>query len=462
MNIFKILLVSATLMFTQLVFGEDATQTTDAVNAATAVAKIESAASSLASAFKSASAITSADLTSGAESVYNLMLNNKSGTDNTTSSISTTTVAKINESQKTHWNLINETKEVALDKTKYLAESLNCTRYSVVGICISYTISLKGIHFHTHIAVEHYVRDLHVEVSSKLPSDGAEEYSSNTPIPSSTSVAGDIALVYPLSWKLATEYGGLIDVDSGGITSAFTKLGKISGQTTYSKNSQYLYRDAQVSGNIEGLVADAFLENTIGVVGWCQSPAVAGVVYFNSALDMFSWRWIATSETVLTALYQVKYLKWNDIGGSYGSMMPRQGFINTRSNYKAAIIAAYRALSIAGENRSLFSSTAGLHIANPLSPYAKKSLTGSKYLTPQDASKYGFRLTQVYPYRGDSCTTYSALDTPAEMLALEKSFNKGNHDHSAIFKVWRPYRCCKKQGHKLIDIISSGVIGTPS
>ena len=80
----------------------------------------------------------------------------------------------------------------------------------------------------------------------------------------------------------------------------------------------------------------------LGWAGYCDIPTFNGNVYYNSTLDLFSWRWLATSEIILTGLYQVHHLAWDDIGNNFGSTMPRSGYINTPNPFKAAVVAFTR------------------------------------------------------------------------------------------------------------------------
>ncbi|MFC5079625.1 TraU protein [Vibrio thalassae] len=340
----------------------------------------------------------------------------------------------------------------------------NCMEYSIVGYCLSVRWTWLGPVFTPGIAVEHFVRDVHTEVVPQSPPDPLTSVPDDTVLPSSNSAVEDIAMMYPYMWKLNRTLGSslLTQAIPDGLTDAV-------GQTVATRKTNYLYNDALVSGNIERNMFDAVAGAFIGVVGYCNSPTLPGVSYFSSSLDQFSWRWLATSETILLGLYQAKYLAWNDIGRGYGSTMPRVGYVDTINRWHASITSAIRATSIAAENRALFSGLAGLHIYVPLPQYASSSFTGSNYQTPQDVKS--FKIDMVYPYKGERCTRYNTNDrnalmplTLSEQMEEDKltaKFSEKNGNNAAIYKIYRPFRCCRKSGSKVFDVVSPGPIGQP-
>lgn len=366
-------------------------------------------------------------------------------------------------SQREPWSITDEYTYSLINDYGNLPKLIDCMDYSLVGSCLSVRWSWTGPKFTFSLAVEHYVRDLHVEVVPQAPTEGIFEVPSNTVLPSSNSVAEDLILVYPYTWKLARTIGSSVLTD--GLPSI---LEDAEGQTVNTDNQQYLYSDVQVSGNIERHFFDDIAGEFLAYFGYCHSPTIPGAVYYNSTLDQFSWRWLATTETVLTAIYQLKYMEWNDVGRSYGSTFPRTGYIESNDRFKTSIISAIRATNIAAENRSQFSGAAGLHIYTPLPSFAKKSFTESKYKTPQDAKS--FKLDMIYPFKGERCTDYGANDGVAGSLSVSnqiedgklfEQFTSSNPHNAAAFKLYRPFRCCKKRGSKVYSHVSPGSIGTP-
>lgn len=370
-------------------------------------------------------------------------------------------------SQKGHWDWFDEMSYSAeYDFTRPM-EMYDCLEYALVGSCLSVRWSWKGPSFTHGFAVEHYVRDVHVETVPFAPMESPLKSHSDSVLPSSNSIVEDNSMVYPLTWRVAKELG-----QQTMLGKVSKKLGAAEGQTIQNGRQRYTYTDAQVSGNIERHVFDTFAKNTIGMFGYCDSPTLPAAVYYNSTLDQFSWRWLATTETVLTALYQGKEMEWSDIGHSYGSTFPRLGYMNAKNRFQSSIVAAIRATNIAAENRSLFSGGAGLHIFMPLPKYARNSFTGGKYKTPQTANTFKFDM--VYPYvgadKGQRCTRYGSeknmlgklsINTQQEDDNYLKQFNEGNGHNVAAMKLYRPFRCCKKRGSKVYSIVSPGSIGTP-
>ncbi len=156
------------------------------------------------------------------------------------------------------------------------------------------------------------------------------------------------------------------------------------------------------------------------------------------------------------------------MGSGYGSTFPRTGYMDSFDRFHTSVTTAIRATNIAAENRPAFSGALGLHIYAPLPQYAASSFTGSKYQTPQDAK--AFKLDMVYPYEGERCTRYGANQSwlngmsPSKQISeinLSRKFTDGNPNNTAIFKIMRPFRCCKKNGNRIFDSASNGGIGYP-
>jgi hypothetical protein len=368
--------------------------------------------------------------------------------------------------QREPWGAIDEYTYALRKDLLGLHELFNCIEYNIVGSCLSVRWTWLGPKFTHGFAVEHFVRDSHIEVIPNAPSIDPMEFVANSVFPSSNSLLEDITLVYPYTWKISRWLG---TASLGIIGQGFNALIEAApGQTTHNSNHQYLYRDVQVSGNMEKVIHTSIASAFLSWAGYCNLPTIPGNVYFNSRLDLFSWRWMATSEVLLTGLYQAHHLAWMDIGNNYGSTMPRFGYIKTPSKFKASVVGAIRGASIAAENRMMYSGIAGLHIFQPLPQYATGSFTGGSYRTPQDA--YSFKLDMVYPYEQNRCTRYEG-NVPGMFDPVEGQiddmrgalFNNNNPNSSAIFKLYRPVRCCKKRGNKVYSLVfpSIGDIGTP-
>lgn len=367
--------------------------------------------------------------------------------------------------QREPWGIDDEYSYALLNDLGKLPELFSCLEYSIVGSCLSVRWTMFGPKFTYALAVEHFVRDTHVEVVAQAPSIEPFEFVEGSVYPSSSGVIQDMAMMYPYTWKFSRYAGsGLIGMIGRGIDAV---LENAPGATAQSAENRFLYRDVQVSGNMEMGMHTSIAKAFLGWAGYCDIPTMNGAVYYNSTLDLFSWRWLATSEVILTALYQVHHLAWDDIGNKFGSTMPRSGYINTPNPFKASVVAAIRGTSIAAENRAQYLGVVGLHVYVPLPEYASRSFTGGQYRTPQDAQS--FKLDMVYPYQQKRCTRYEgsagrfAFD-PAQAAVDDirtAKFSNNNPYGSAIFKIMRPFRCCKKNGNKVYSIVFPGPIGLP-
>ncbi|QFT13414.1 TraU family protein [Vibrio sp. THAF190c] len=371
----------------------------------------------------------------------------------------------VGNTQRDPWTILDEFYYSWQNDLVNIPQLLDCIEYSIVGSCLSVRWTFWGPKFTFGLAVEHFVRDTHVEVVAQAPSIEPLEFVEKSVYPSSSGIAEDMFIMYPYTWKFSRYSGsGLIGMIGRGIDSL---LENTPGATSQSQENRFLYRDVQVSGNVEKGMHTSIASGFLGWAGYCNVPTAGGAVYYNSTLDLFSWRWLATSEVVLTALYQAHHLSWNDIGNNYGSTMPRSGYINTPNPFKASVVAAIRGTSIAAENRAQYSGVVGLHVYVPLPQYGAGSFTGGQYRTPQDAQS--FKMDMVYPYKQKRCTRYEGgagryVFDPAQATLDDvrtAKFNNNNPHGSAIFKLYRPFRCCKKNGSKVYSVVSPGPIGKP-
>lgn len=354
--------------------------------------------------------------------------------------------------QKTPWEISDEFSHI---KTDMSGEVMDCLEYAVVGMCFSYRVTMFGINFYENFVVEHYSRDTHVEVTKKLPQ--VDKLSLSTKVsedaPTGIGVGGLVNNTATSLWK-GLNYNGS-GLSSNGVVDAL-EMGSSEMTTDYNNGHSYTYSDAMVMGNPELTMFNSTVGSIYGTVGWCDSSNTPYFLYFHSAMDQFSWRWLATTETVLLGLYSAQDLSWNGVGSGFGSVMPRSGYVVNNSRFKSSVISALRAVSVAGDNRGQFSGIAGAHLYFPMNEFANNTWTRNEYRTPQNAGF--FKLEMIYPFEGKKCTRYKNLSYQDE-LDLEKKFNTQNKAQSAAFKVYRPFRCCKRKGNHIATVVSGSKLG---
>lgn len=356
-------------------------------------------------------------------------------------------------SQKEPWSTLDEFSHVSGDLS---GDVMSCLEYKVVGMCFSYRITMFGVNFYENFVVEHYSRDTHVEVSKRLPKLDKFQLTvePDENAPTDSYVGAMINNTTTALWKpLNYDDSGL---SSNGVVDAL-EMGSSEMTDDYKEGHSYTYSDAMVMGNPELTMFNSTVGNVFGTVGWCSSPNTPYFVYFHSAMDQFSWRWLATTETVMLGLYAAQSLSWNGLGSGFGSTMPRSGYVVNPSRFKSSVVTALRATSVAAENRAQFSGLLGAHMFFPMNEYATSSWTRSEYRTPHNAEF--FKLDMIYPFEGERCTRYKNLSFNDE-LTLDKQFNEGNKAQSAAFKVYRPFRCCKRKGNHIATVITGSSIGS--
>lgn len=400
------------------------------------------------------------DMTKGALAVGGLMLGGAAGTAAITEGL-----GEVVDKQREPWGAEDEYAYALKNDLGNFPKMIECMQYMIVGSCMSVVWTAFGPKFTWSFAVEHFVRDLHVETIPQAPSIDVTEVVKGSVYPSSNSLAEDVVLMYPYTWKLGQTAGSLL------MLNPISKVLEMAqGSTSKSSQNDYLYNDVQVSGNMEKNMYDAIAGSWLSWAGYCNVPTMSGLAYFSSPLDQFSWRWLATSEIILTGLYQAHHLSWDDIGNNYGSTMPRSGYLVTPNRFKSSVVSAVRGVSIAAENRFMYSGLAGLHIYTPLPEYASSSFMGGVYQTPQDSASIKFDM--VYPYQDslERCTRFKGKGGPPglfqpHLIAVDDKrstlFNNTNPNGSAIYKFYRPFRCCTKRGNRVYSATFPGPIGVP-
>ncbi|EGQ9284595.1 hypothetical protein F7U66_01810 [Vibrio parahaemolyticus] len=351
-------------------------------------------------------------------------------------------VANVTKEVPPPWSVVDELGYTFEHDFADFANTLDCLEYQFIGICFSWRMTWRGPRFYTNTIVEHYVRDTHIEVRDSVAREGMDE-KTVTDIFS----GGIVSEVLPMMDFFDIPLSG----ESKFSPSSLKKNGSDQA-TRYRDGHSYKTREVLVMGNgIDGQIHQSTLGGIIGLFGWCNSPNMPLVPYYSSLLDSFSWRYMPIVETLLYGPYSAATFSMADIGDDFGHTFPRHNRVYTPSNFKAAVVAATRGMHIAASNETIFNGMAGLHVHAPMGQYSPGSWTRSFYKTKQNTKS--LKLEMFYPHQeGERCTDYgsskSFLNDPREL-----KFNDGNSHASAGFKGYRPFRCCRRRGNHISDIV---------
>ncbi|MDN2483948.1 TraU family protein [Vibrio agarivorans] len=344
----------------------------------------------------------------------------------------------INESQSSPTGIFDD---AWADVTANIDHS--CHRYRMLGFCFSWRPGLIP-RFYSYPVGQNRYPDQHVEVTANVPGDGESFFSAASNAPTDI-FTGD------LLQSGAAEFGRMTNI-SGGYNSSATKLQTTPNQAEQTdKTNPYLFREVMIMGN------PSLMPHPYSMMpGFCTGSTTPYIPYFHSALDHFSWRMLATTETVMLGTYMAEYGgTWNNVGRNFGgSVFPRMGFIEEHDQYRANVIAAFRAISIVNDTRSRYSGLAGFHVYKSVSPTASGSWGGgddSYYRMEHDHTT--FRLRETYPEQASTCSDYTW--SLSEVERKSESFRRNNKDGSMALKVYRPYVCCRKRGRYLETVAAS-------
>lgn len=344
----------------------------------------------------------------------------------------------VSEEQKAPYDFYDDIADSAMRNLSW-----DCVEYQWLGECISYRTWPPAMG--TSSIAENRVGDLHVEITSHIPSEDETsdfgEPAANAP---SDTLLGDIPQ------KINAIMGRAINITSGSLGMA-EDLASVVNSTVATNNHSYMFREAMVIGNpTMSLTPNPYSS----LPGFCNSMEMPYATYFTSSMDLLSWRWISTTETILLGVYSTQYLDWNDVGkdSDFGSVMPRMGYVVTREDHDAALTAAYRSLSIVNDARPQYHGLAGLHLFVPASQYASGSYTnqgGDKYRTVKD--HLSIKLSEFYPNASKQCSNYQGY-TISDKDAKNKQFVEDNAERSGGWKAYRPLSCCARKYDYLFGV----------
>lgn len=195
-----------------------------------------------------------------------------------------------------------------------------CLNYQVVGVCFFLVCSPFECHIETTPRVSHFLPDV---VVSSYQRTGENPWLEMAPL--SAAAAGAI--------------GGLLGATTGSLIDG----GHQREGRRLQDHENVRFKEVDVIGNP---IVSALSAASLGVGFLCASEAVSFFPYFLSTADAIGWR-LGVTELIYPATYLPGF---REIGrwplNTWGSVHPRQGFVNTSEDPKAAAVCAQRAADI--------------------------------------------------------------------------------------------------------------------
>lgn len=271
--------------------------------------------------------------------------------------------------------------------------SPDCLTYRIVGICFWLYCTAYSCEVRTSVKVAHYVPDA---VVSSYPDTGHNPWD-------------EVAFMSPSN--STAQHGG-------------------DGTTNQSHEDNLAkFRNADVIGHPATIIFQAFAES-FGYI--CQGAGRPFVPYLLSTFDTIGWRYnlpeVVYPESLIPGRREVGSRASLDL---WGNVYPRGGFLHQPDDYKASAVVAQRAGDIVTRRRQL-------HVYHSLLPELPLHALGGYWpagaLVESDASTGKWQ--ELVPQVSPTCAAF-----PDHRLTHVQSV-----DGAYAWALWRPYRCCKREG----------------
>lgn len=285
------------------------------------------------------------------------------------------------------------TSAFAIDTATIVSSALSpdCLAYRVLGVCFWLQCSGFSCEIRTSVKVGHYVPDA---VVSSYGNTGQNPWA-------------EVAFMSPPN--PTAEAGG--------------------DGTTNEKHENNLakFKNADVIGHPASLIFDTFAQS-FGYT--CEGAGTMFVPYLLSTLDTIAWRYNLPEMFYLESLIPGR----REIGARstlnlWGNVYPRGGFLHHVDDHKAAAVVAQRAGDIVTRRGQV-------HVYNPLLPLNPINTGGywpAGELIESDESTGKWQ--ELVPNVSSTCAVFPNSNTHAQAV-----------DGGYAWALWRPYRCCKREG----------------
>lgn len=286
-----------------------------------------------------------------------------------------------------------------INSSQVLSQSANftCAAWEPIGICIWLTCGPFGCDLDYSVKVKHYIPDA---VVSAYKNTGENPW---------------------------------VDVRGYSSPTSFAQDGGSNSEGSSSASEQALrFKNADAIGSAGNLYFMALAASPL----YCDPGATAYFPYYLSTIDP-SWR----DPIVETPLTLINFFRGLRNGLSwFGGIYPRIGFVNQGHDYKAGALNAQRAADIATRN------------GQPHVYYPMVWSGGDGYWPPgsvTEGDEESHKWQQLVPKGNSSeCAIFADINDAA--MLTDPYSDRINQSTGYAWNLWRPYRCCEKEGASLI------------
>ena len=288
--------------------------------------------------------------------------------------------------------------------------TLACLRWTPVGMCFWLDCSLAGCRVESSLKVGHYNPDVVVSSYNELGQNPWRETRAALGAAQTAAANGVLGRL------------GNVVIESAG--------NRTEGSPERRDHKNLVFREADVIGHPLQLLPTELTPLL------CASQAEPLAPYFLSALDAVSWR-----NPLIEMLYPASLIPGlREVGdwplNTWGSVHPRGGWSVQAEEPKAAALTAQRAADI---------------VTRPSQPHVYQPLPGpdvvNQQVWPPDALIENDARTGTWqmlaPLPESTCAEFGIND-----LDTVAGWGGGRVDESGdyVWNLWRPYRCCQRQG----------------
>jgi len=299
-----------------------------------------------------------------------------------------------------------------------MAAALSCMQWELRGICVWLACVGPICTANTTVKVKNHVPDLVIQAYDK---GDVEPWTESHDINIVSQGDADSSWVTTIIGWIENFNVGSVGIRGG-----------ISTEADKGKHANLNFKIVDAYGNPSLIAFNLLTESTFGLA--CSGRTFPFFPYFISNLDSIAWRWDIPEMFYPQSL--VPMVTVYDLGtpyNNYGAIYPRHGFMTAQDPLKAAVLAAFRAAHIITRNlEPHLYYTVGQPATDGYWPYGP--------LDQNDSDTGEFQM--LYPKKDTSCAKFPYSGDP--------SITRRSSDGSYIWNFWKAYKCCKRQGQKLI------------
>ncbi len=296
-------------------------------------------------------------------------------------------------------------RDISTDEIAALSLSPACLDYQITGVCFFLVCELFECHIETTARISHFLPDV---VVSSYQRTGENPWAE---------MAG-----------LGAAGAGTVTDLLGAAAGLLVEGGHQREGTRIEAHENVRFKETDVIGN--PIVSGSELTLAYGFL--CGSEAESFFPYFLSTVDAIGWRLGVTEliypASVIPGLREIGNWPLN----TWGSVHPRQGFVNTSEDPKAAAVCAQRAADI---------------VTRQFQPHAYVFLGGGDcgdgceppgpvFENDPENSKW----QMLTPIAESSCEVFGINDVLQPFSWAD--FKQVDETEDYAWNLWRRYRCC--------------------